>query len=84
MALKVMKTTYEQDFNSNQDILMCVAYHNNKIVGFGGATSPFLTSHISPKYHKFTTNKLQIALKVMKSTYKQDFKASRQGATSPF
>jgi len=83
MALKVMKTTYEQDFNSNQDILMCVAYHNNKIVGCQGAKCPFLTSHISPRYQEFT-KRLQTALKVMKTTYKQDFKASRQGATSPF
>ena len=47
-----MKTTYEQVFMIDQDILTYVAYHNNKMMGHQGAKSSLLTSGISPKYKK--------------------------------
>ena len=47
-----MKTTYEQVFMIDQDILTYVAYHNNKIVGYQGAKSSPLTPGISPNTQK--------------------------------
>ena len=50
--MEVMQTICKFVFKSDYDILTCLTYHNNKMMGHQGANSPLLTPGISPKCQK--------------------------------